>query len=130
MTKLSNKGFEKIKRAWRQIQSKCWDQWEFYDKTKNKSSKNEIDSDEALEKNDEFMKEEMQAKGTSDNEDEGDSSLKFVKDHQSKQSCNTILMPTMLEIKKKCSLNITLLNVLPYELWLQNDYEKSKKWSW
>ena len=23
---------------------------------------------------------------------------------------------TMLEIKKKCSLNITLLNVLPYEL--------------
>ena len=25
---------------------------------------------------------------------------------------------TMLEIEKKCSLNITLLNVLPYELWL------------
>ena len=27
-----------------------------------------------------------------------------------------IYLPTMLEIKKKCSLNITLLNVLPYEL--------------
>ena len=26
------------------------------------------------------------------------------------------LYGTMLEIKKKCSLNITLLNVLPYEL--------------
>ena len=29
---------------------------------------------------------------------------------------HTYILTTMLEIKKKCSLNFTLLNVLPYEL--------------
>ena len=39
---------------------------------------------------------------------------RWLEDYKRKKSELSWL--TMLEIKKKCSLNITLLNVLPYEL--------------